>query len=324
MIKIKMFGQASLLLALYCVSSGQVLASNNNVLNTKKGVVFQGYVVHGINTYNGEPLVDYSAVSPLVPYLNVYPAVNEIGVYREGDESSGTIYADTDRNLPVATTRSFIDFFNPNDEIDLSTINIPLGEVGSTFLGPNFTSLDKRAIPIPFSESSFEPSVYRKAGFTITPTVNDWEKVSGKLTVKENKNGLFTVKVTIRDAFPNAIYTLWDIGTLNPLTSEESGYAIPLGGVPNVVVTDQQGCGFAKIKLKYNLARSCEVGASSCSSYVSAFYNWDNGVYGASAAATWAKAPTGVYGGNQMAWPTSGTVLVEPQNDFSPKSHGCK
>ena len=39
---------------------------------------------------------------------------------------------------------------------------------------------------------------------------------------------------------------------------------------------------------------------------------------------TWAKAPTGVYGGNQIAWPTSGTMLIEPQNDFHPKSHGCK
>ena len=53
-------------------------------------------------------------------------------------------------------------------------------------------------------------------------------------------------------------------------------------------------------------------------------FNWDNGAYGASAAATWAKAPTGVYGGNQMAWPTSGTTLITPQNNFHPRFHGCK
>ncbi|MEJ2691930.1 MAG: hypothetical protein P8166_02465 [Candidatus Thiodiazotropha sp.] len=149
-------------------------------------------------------------------------------------------------------------------------------------------------------------------------------KISGKLSVKEDKNGMYNVLVTIRDAFPNAIYTMWDIGTLNPLTGDETGYAVPLGGLPNIIVTDKNGCGFARFKLKYDLTRACEPGASSCSSYISAFYNWDNGAYGASAAATWAKAPTGVYGGNQMAWPTSGTALIEPQNEFYPRSHGCK
>ena len=153
--------------------------------------------------------------------------------------------------------------------------------------------------------------------------MGEWEKISGKLSVREDDDGLFSVRVTIRDAFPNAIYTIWDIGTLNPLTTAETGYAIPLGGLPNVIVTDNDGCGYTKLKLKYDLTRACEAGAGSCSSYVSVFFNWDNGAYGASAAATWAKAPTGVYGGNQMAWPTSGTPLIEPQNNFQPESHGC-
>jgi len=303
---------------------GQAFANDEHSTNAQKKVNFQGYVVHGINTYNGKPVVDYSSVSPLVPYLNTSPPVNEIGVYQDGLDYSGTIFSYTDRNIPVATTRSFSDFFNPNGNIDPSTLNIPLGEVGSNFLGPGFTSLDKRVTPISFSDSGSEPSVFRKKGFVINPTVRDWEKVSGKLSIRKGKNGLFTVKITLRDAFPNAIYTIWDLGTLNPLTTEESGYAVPLGGLPNIVVTDKRGCGFAKFKLKYDLSRPCETGASSCSSYVSAFFNWDNGAYGASAAATWAKAPTGVYGGNQIVWPTSGTTLIEPQNDFHPKSHGCK
>lgn len=297
--------------------------ANTSTASSGDSVSIPGYVVHGINTYNGNPLVDYSNVSPAIPYLNAYPPVEEIGVYQEGLDYSGSILSDTDRDIPVATTRSFIDFFNPTADISSDTINLPLGEVGINFLGTDFTGLEKRIVPVSFDHSSDEPSVYRKKGFAINPTVGDWEKISGKLSVKKNKDGFFTVRVTIRDAFPNAIYTVWDIGTLNPLTNEETGYAIPLGGVPNVIVTNNKGCGFAKIKLKYDLTRLCESGAKSCSSYVSAFYNWDNGAYGASAAATWAKAPTGVFGGNQMAWPTSGTALIDPQNDFKPKAHGC-
>lgn len=282
-----------------------------------------GYVVHGINNYNGEMIVDYSSASPSVPYLNTFPPVDEIGVFQDGQESSGTIFSNTDRSLPVATTRSFFDYFNPTGILDLSTINVPLGEIGSNFLSPKFTSLDDRLVPITFKESGTEPSIYRKKGFVENPTVGDWDAISGKLTVIEKPNGTFITKVTIRNAFPNAVYSLWDLGAVNPLTADESGYAVPLGGLPNLLLTDKNGCGFTKIKLKYDLIRPCEAGAQSCSSYVSAFYNWDNQAYGASAAASWAGAPTGVYGGNQMVWPTSGLTLIEPQNNFSPKAHGC-
>ncbi len=323
MTTIKNFAKASLFLALSSGVGNYALASDEHSSGAQKSVDISGYVVHGINNYNGKAVVDYSGVSPAVPYLNAYPPVNEIGVYQEGSYYSGTIFYYTDRNLPVATTRAFFDYFNPGGYIDRDTVNIPLGKVGSNFLSPEFTSLDKRMTPVPFNESGTEPSIYRKQGFAINPTVGDWEKISGKLSVKEDKNGLFDVLVTIRDAFPNAIYTMWDVGTLNPLTSDETGYAVPLGGLPNIIITDKNGCGFARFKLKYDLTRACKAGASSCSSYVSAFYNWDNGAYGASAAATWARAPTGVYGGNQMAWPTSGTALIKPQNDFLPKSHGC-
>jgi hypothetical protein len=316
--------KSALLLSLIVGATSHAFASNESGMANGQVKNIPGYVVHGINNYNGEPIVDYSSVSPSVPYLHAMPPVNEIGVYQAGSAFSGVIHSNTNRNLPVATTRSFIDYFNPFADIAPELINIPLGEVGVGFLSPEFTGLDKRITPVPFAASGLEPSVYRKKGFAINPTVKEWEKMSGRLSVKEGENGLFTVQVTLRDAFPNAIYTLWDLGTMNPLTAEETGYAVPLGGLPNVVITDEHGCGYAKIKMKYNLARACEAGVSSCSSYVSAFYNWDNGAYGASAAATWAKAPTGVYGGNQMAWPLSGTALIEPQNKFQPKAHGCQ
>jgi len=323
MITIKNLAKVSFSLVFSISLANYAMASNEHSSESRDGVSISGYVVHGINNYNGEHVVDYSGVSPAVPYLNAYPPVNEIGVYQEGAEYSGTIFTHTDRNLPVATTRSFVDYFNPGGYLDPYTVNLPLGEVGSNFLGPDFTDLSKRLTPVSFDESGTEPSIYRKEGFAISPTVGDWEKISGKLSVKEDEDGLFSVLITIRNAFPHAIYSIWDLGTLNPLTVNETGYAVPLGGLPNIVVTDKNGCGFTHIKLKYDLTRACEAGVSSCSSYVSAFYNWDNGAYGASAAATWAKAPTGIYGGNQMAWPTSGTPLIEPQNDFLPRSHGC-
>ncbi len=286
----------------------------------RKVTDIEGYVVHGINTYNGEPVGDYSAVAPNVPFLSVIPAVEEIGFFDEGSAISGTITAETDRSLPVATTRSFLDFFNPGGEVDPATINVPLGEIGSNYFG--FTAIDDRVVPVNFEEAPKGPSIYRKKDINVNPTVADWEKISGKLTVKKTRKGS-KVKVTVRDALPNSLYTLWDVGVNKPLSPDEAGYAVPLGGLPNVVATNAQGCGTTTIDLSYDLLRSCKVGAESCTSYVSIFYHWDGQIYGASPAATWVKAPTGVYAGNQMVWPTSGELLTEPATTFPNRKHGC-
>jgi hypothetical protein len=280
-----------------------------------------GYVSHGINTYNGMPIGDYSEASPMLPFLHAQPAVSEIGVFQAGASEPGIITAFTDRKLPVATTRVFFDYFNPTGTLDASLVNVPLSKTGSNYWG--FVSLDDRVIPTSFPKPGTGPTVYRQKGVVENPTVADWEKISGKLTVAKKRGGGSEVTVTIRNAFPYAIYTLWDIGAHNPLAASEMGYVMPLGGVPNVMLTDAKGCASKKIELNYDLLRSCKVGAASCTSYVSAFYHWDGQVYGASPAAAWAGASEGVYAANQMVWPTSGKTLIEPQTSFKPEHHGC-
>ena len=84
-----------------------MLAISSMNIQAAETVNILGYVVHGINNYNGKPIVNFTNVSPSIPYLNAYPPVNEIGVYQEGSSISGTITAETNRSLPVATTRSF-------------------------------------------------------------------------------------------------------------------------------------------------------------------------------------------------------------------------
>ncbi len=283
--------------------------------------VIPGYVAHGINGYNGEPIADYSAVSPLVPWFQVASPIEEIGVFVPGASNAGTITAQTDRSLLVATTRSFFDFFNPTGTIDPNVLNRPLGDIGSNYIG--FTAVDDRIIPQPFSSASTIPSVYRSKVTNVNPTVGDWERISGKLTVVHKPNGHSKIKVTIRGAFPNGLYTLWEVGAAAPLTADETGYGIPLGGLPNVLMTNKRGCGYVELELPYDLTRACEAGAASCTSYVSAFYHWDGQAYGGSPAGTAAGAPTGVYAGNQIVWPTNGDVLIEPQNRFLPRRHGC-
>lgn len=285
---------------------------------------FPGYVAHGINTYNGSPIGDYSVVAPGVGMLNSPSAILEIAALAPaGSADADQITPYTDRNTPLATTRSFFDFFVPGGDLDVSKVNVTLDQIGTNFFG--FTSMEDRVTMESFDDSAQVPSIYRAKGINSTPTVGDWEAIKGKMSVRTGRDGLTKVKLTIRDALPNSIYTLWDVGVTNPSSEQAAGYAVPFGGLPNAMVTDENGCGFKEIEMNYSPSRSCAEGEESCSAYISVFYHWDNQVYGGAPAGTWSGVPTGIYAGNQMVFPTSGELLQEPVTEMSRRSsHGCK
>ncbi len=283
--------------------------SANELDTSHREKFFPGYVTHGINNFNDKLLMDYSQVSPGIAILNLDPPVKEIGAFNAGGTEASVINENTDRDLPLATTSSFFRIFNPNGTLDQSLVNKTLDMVGSNYFG--FTSVADRIVPKNFEDVS-GGEIYRSNKINLRPTVGDWEQISGQLRVKCKDNGTSTVTIGVRDAFPNSVYTLWEIGVKTPLSETESVYGIPLGGIPNVMVTDNRGCGYKKVNLPYCLVRACEAGAVSCTSYVSAFYHWDGQVYGGSPTATWAGAPGGIYSSNQIVWPTSGIPLEEP------------
>ena len=281
---------------------------------------YQGHVTHGINVFNDEPLVDYSRVSPGVPWLNANPLVREIGVLAPpGASDAEVITAETDRDLPMATTRSFVDFFNPFSKDDPSLFNLTLDQTGVSFFG--FGSLDQRIPVQPFAAAA-PGTVYRAEDNLARPTLGQWDAAGGLLGVECRSDGSARVSVTLRNGLPNGVYTLWDVGVLHPLTPQEQGYAVPFGGLPNILLTDEDGCGYKELTVPYCPDRPCE-GSSSCTSYVSALYHWDHQVYGGSPDATWAGGPTGVYVAGHVAWAMSGDVLVAPQNPLLPDERGC-
>ncbi len=278
-----------------------------------------GYVSHGVNVFNDEAITDYSETSG-VSWFNPDPLLKEIGVHDPGAADAAVITENTDRSLPLATIRSFADFFNPAGNFNDGLFNRTLDEVGVNFFG--FSSLDQRIPQIPF-EGAQPGDFHRVKGAIAKPTVGEWEKAGGLIKVRCRPDGTAKVKLTLKNAFPNALYTLWDIGTLNPLTDQEQAYGVPFGGLPNVMLTDANGCGYKTIDLSYCPTQACE-GSSSCSAYVSAFHHWDSQVYGGSPAGTFSGAPVGAYAANQVVWPMSGTVLIEPQNPVSRHEMGCR
>ena len=134
-------------------SLGIVLASTPVTWADGRTEFYQGHVTHGINVFNDEPLVDYSGVSPSVPWLNADPLVKEIGVIGpSGALDADVITAETDRTLPMATIRSFVDFFNPASLTNASWCCLlqtapPAASTGqmATWQGPRSTSGIRRA-----------------------------------------------------------------------------------------------------------------------------------------------------------------------------------
>lgn len=292
-------------------------ASATFATEVKSKKTIPGYVSHGINVYNNQFIADYSEDSPLVPWLNPIDPVKEIGVFAPGADNADPIIGDTGRNLPVATIDGFVNFFNPGSTFDRNLLNKTLDQIGTNFFG--FGSIDQR-IPIKDFSDAKAGDTYRASTANPRPTVADWEKISGKLDVICRDDGTAKVRVSINNGFPNGLYSLWDIGALNPLTDQEQGYGIPFGGLPNVLLTDNDGCAVKEFEVSYCPTRACEAGAESCSSYASAFYHWDGQIYGGSPAATFAGVPAGVVSANHIVWPLSGTTLMDPKTKFKGKA----
>lgn len=281
--------------------------------------VVPGYITHGVNVYNDKTMVDYTAVTPLVPWLHVEPKIVEVGALAEGQANAERISDATDSSLPLATIRSFTDFFAPGVEYDPALFNRPLREVGVNFFG--FSGTTDRVAPREFDQADAGQIYYAK-GHDSTPTVADWDRTSGQMRVMCAADGTARAELTLRDAMPNAVYTLWEVGAVNPGTPAEQGAVGPFGGLPNVLLTNSKGCGHVEVELPSCPTRSC-VGGDSCVSYVSAFYHFDNQVYGGSPDAWGDGLPAGVIGSNHVVFPTSGTPLMAPQNRFKSRRSGC-
>lgn len=289
-------------------------SQNKGAYKNNRVVFLDGYVVHGVNVFNNEYLVDYSKVSPNIPFLMPFPPLYEIGVFDDGATNSETITASTNQKRRVATNSRFAELFGL--PIDTSLYNITLDKVTSNFFGS--TAINDRIPLLSFREAG-EASVYRRIGTVPSPTLKQWNRIIGQVKFRCLNDDRAIVRVQIANAFPNAVYTMWDVGALDPLTPSERPYGVPLGGSPNILQTDDFGCASTTLKVPYCPGRPCEAGAKSCSSYLSVAQHWDQQTYGASPAASFAGIPIGAFTGNHMVWPVSGETLQEPHKAWDVK-----
>ncbi len=196
-----------------------------------------GIAVTGLNRLFDQPLTD------LGPFGNfgftTVAAYNVTGadpIPLTPESSSSTVLATfVDPELVAALGL-------PIDVVDPTLQNVPLREVGvniaptGTVFQPLPDALDNPPF-IPFQPSQAVPSQ--------AITLGDWFKAKGAVTLRCLEGESPVVRVVISDMIPRRVYTVWafflDKQAEPPLVN--FGPIRPLGGVPNVIITDSTGRG---------------------------------------------------------------------------------
>eukprot|EP00484_Ammonia_sp_Unknown_P024689 CAMPEP_0197031210 /NCGR_PEP_ID=MMETSP1384-20130603/10280_1 /TAXON_ID=29189 /ORGANISM="Ammonia sp." /LENGTH=324 /DNA_ID=CAMNT_0042460707 /DNA_START=45 /DNA_END=1019 /DNA_ORIENTATION=- len=284
------------------------------------GGYVDGFVAHGMNNFNGDPVVDFTDFGGLfnMPMWGQY-ALNENGPMEIRPDAS------TDRSLQLAMGR-FLSELVPDITPDESLYNQPYYDVGTITV--TSTNIDERTVPTAFAEIASDPStafangdVYFPPSVNPNPTLGEWEMGSGRIEI-DCHDGRATVKVRVCNMMPEALYTLWDVGISHPGGAEEP-YVFAAGGVGNVLRTDEHGNGRLKVYMPWCPSRECVPGVSvDCQLVFSLLHHSDYMSYGAESAPAFFKPygyPDGIAGTGHLIFYLHGSPLQDPLNKYDRK-----
>lgn len=236
-----------------------------------------GYVTHGINTFNSRPIVDFSSASNI--FTTAGP-LHEIGVLNPGGENGSRITdaTPTSARLVTVDATQFRDAFGTPRGV--GPFNVPIANTPTLFFGSN--SVNDRKKPRRFESSAspdFVSDPYLSAGANPDIRLRNWNAARGSVSGRCRRDGTAFVVIKIRNGLPQGVYSIWDIGVRNALTDKESLSVSTFGGSPNALVTDRRGNGKARRELLYCPTQKCK-GSKRCTLYVSLFYHFDHMLYG--------------------------------------------
>lgn len=273
----------------------------------------EGHVSHGVNSFNNLPIVDFSEASNL---FDSYPPLLEIGVFRPGAQNASRIFPDT----PLSSVMANIDGADFQNAFGfprgIGPWNVPLQQVPTIEI--NSININDRRVPKTFADTrdSFNlGGPYLSAGVDKSITLGDWNRASARIIGLCSHDGTSRVKVQLKNGLPHAVYTMWDIGVSDPLTTKEKLSAGPFGGLPNVMTTKKAGKATLRRKLNYCPFDKC-AGSKRCTLYVSLFYHFDHMVYGGSPALDFDGQPIGQVASNQIQIFLNGKPKIQVQNRF--------
>ncbi len=205
------------------------------------GQEFEAMVSTGLNRSLGQPLLEFDFMP--APFKEKW-GFDMLGVYNPDGPLPLPLTADTPDSA-VLVSLVDADGIGPPQAIFQNVapelVNVPLRDIG-TYANPKLA----RGGAIP-SQSDGPVMGATQADPSGPITKGDWFKASGTLIVNCASAGN-SVSVNVRSLVPNRLYTVWALW-LDP--SGPAMIPVPLGGAPNVIITDKQGDGTLERDLNF-------------------------------------------------------------------------
>ncbi len=195
--------------------------------------VIEGRVVTGINRLFGEPVHELGALGTL-GFTTV------AGFNCDGTEPIPlTSSSPLDTVLASTVDPAILEALGiPPESVDPSRLDVPLNEVG-VITGTDGTRMSVRDH---LSAGQLEPSRVHSRG---PITLGQWLKARGRARLR-CVGGRAFIEMRFRGLVPRGLYTVWQV-----LVGEQGPVALPMGGVPNVVVSDGYGQGNFSARLNF-------------------------------------------------------------------------
>jgi hypothetical protein len=209
-------------LLLVCVLVGVVAGQ---ALEKKNSLVLRAHPASGTNRFLGEPISEFSFGFGTAGFSNV-------GVFNR----SGSQPLPLEPQTPLSSTlATFVDpgflalFGKTSADVSPHLVNVPLRdvEVNADLAGVNRVT----TIGIAGAQQT-QPSQAEPAGAV---TLSDWVRARG-LAAIECESHAARVHLELSGLIPNRIYSVWGI-----FGGSSGLFPFPLGGVPNIAVTDRDG-----------------------------------------------------------------------------------
>lgn len=213
---------------------------DSETINYSRVVRIEGEVITGANRLLNKPVRDFGVVLD-VPVGTI--GFDFLAVYNPDGRLPHLLSQDTPKSAILATyvDPEWLNLWGlTQNDVDPEMVNVPLHEVKTVVSRDGVTRqvLDNIMDSEPFSLSLVGP--------TESITLGDWLNASGTAVIRCTNKNLSKVEITMNNFIPNRIYSY--IG----VSASEDGQVelFPLGGVPNSVVTDENGD--ARITRKLN------------------------------------------------------------------------
>lgn len=323
----------SILLALYLAYGSTVIADekysddDDSAEEEYSETVVFGFPTHGTNNYYGEFIHDYSEDTNY-PLLVDGPWY-QVGLLNPDGPREELPVAGDDLDRPLATTSDMVENFiapglyDPFDPI----FNKPFNALGTLFFGSQ--GLYDRVPVVPHevcNPTVFDVSYCTREGAIQNPTLGQWNRIQARLVIKHKPDGSDDIQVVVRRALPQTIFSIWLVGVTDNFEPNPMLTATPLGGIPNVIVTDKDGSGEARVSVNVPILKPCERGVGKgCQLYVSLVWHPDGVVFGGTPSVDFISdpavpgtpgLPVGVIGSAQAFIPLQGKPLFDAQQVY--------